>query len=111
MSSRAETIGARVRYWRMRRNGMTQAVLAGLAGVSQSYISQVESGRKTIDRRSTLVAVAAALQVTVADLLGQGTEPVTRPGTVPPRAYWRSGPRSSRSRTASGARRPAPGTR
>ncbi|WP_117672133.1 helix-turn-helix domain-containing protein [Micromonospora sp. MW-13] len=72
---KTDTIGARIRYWRMRRSGMTQAVLAGLAGVSQSYISQVESGRKTIDRRSTLVAVAAALQVTVADLLGQGTEP------------------------------------
>ncbi|RAO13853.1 hypothetical protein ONO86_00463 [Micromonospora noduli] len=68
------TIGARIRYWRMRRGGMTQAVLAGLAGVTQSYVSQVESGRKTVDRRSTLVALAAALQVTVADLLGQGTE-------------------------------------
>ncbi|MGW4156189.1 helix-turn-helix domain-containing protein [Micromonospora chersina] len=75
MARRTDTIGARIRYWRMRRSGMSQAVLAGLAGVSQSYISQVESGRKTIDRRSTLVAVAAALQVTVADLLGQGAEP------------------------------------
>ncbi|SCF04108.1 Transcriptional regulator, contains XRE-family HTH domain [Micromonospora viridifaciens] len=75
MARKIDTIGARIRYWRMRRGGMSQAVLAGLAGVSQSYISQVESGRKTIDRRSTLVAIAAALQVTVADLLGQGTEP------------------------------------
>ncbi|MFI6131207.1 helix-turn-helix domain-containing protein [Micromonospora sp. NPDC051141] len=74
MARKADTIGARIRYWRMRRGGMSQAVLAGLAGVSQPYISQVESGRKSIDRRSTLVAVAAALQVTVADLLGQGTE-------------------------------------
>ncbi|MGW4681536.1 helix-turn-helix domain-containing protein [Micromonospora taraxaci] len=74
MIGKADTIGARIRYWRMRRGGMTQAVLAGLAGVTQSYVSQVESGRKTIDRRSTLVALAAALQVTVADLLGQGTE-------------------------------------
>ncbi|MFI6263375.1 helix-turn-helix domain-containing protein [Micromonospora sp. NPDC051006] len=74
MVKKPETIGARIRYWRMRRGGMTQAVLAGLAGVTQSYVSQVESGRKTIDRRSTLVALAAALQVTVADLLGQGTE-------------------------------------
>ncbi|TDB99627.1 XRE family transcriptional regulator [Micromonospora fluostatini] len=70
-----DTIGARIRYWRVFRGGMSQAVLAGLAGVSQSYISQVESGRKTIDRRSTLVDIAAALQVTVADLLGQGSEP------------------------------------
>ncbi|MEU2612218.1 helix-turn-helix domain-containing protein [Micromonospora sp. NPDC007271] len=75
MARKIDTIGARIRYWRMRRSGMSQAVLAGLADVSQSYISQVESGRKTIDRRSTLVAIAAALQVTVADLLGQGTEP------------------------------------
>jgi transcriptional regulator with XRE-family HTH domain len=69
------TIGTRIRYWRLRRNGMTQSVLAGLAGVSQSYISQVESGRKSVDSRSTLVAVAAALKVTVADLLGQPGDP------------------------------------
>ncbi|RKR87349.1 hypothetical protein BDK92_1624 [Micromonospora pisi] len=29
---------------------MTQTVLAGLAGVTQPYISQVEAGRKTIER-------------------------------------------------------------
>jgi transcriptional regulator with XRE-family HTH domain len=75
MARKTDTIGARIRYWRMRRNGISQAVLAGLADVSQSYISQVESGRKTIGRRSPLVAIAAALQVTVADLLGQGSEP------------------------------------
>ena len=75
MVQKADTVGARIRYWRMRRGGMSQAVLAGLAGVSQPYVSQIESGRKTIDRRSTLVSFAAALQVTVADLLGQGTEP------------------------------------
>ncbi|MEU8217717.1 helix-turn-helix transcriptional regulator [Micromonospora taraxaci] len=74
MATKPDTVGARIRYWRMRRGGMTQAVLAGLAGVTQSYVSQVESGRKTIDRRLTLVALAAALQITVADLLGQGTE-------------------------------------
>lgn len=70
------TIGARVKYWRLRRRGgMTQTVLAGLAGVTQSYISHLEAGRKSIDRRSTLVAIAAALQVTVADLLGQPGDP------------------------------------
>lgn len=73
--SATETIGARIRYWRLRRGGMTQAVLAGLAGVSQSYISQVEAGRKSIERRSTLVGIAAALRVTVADLLGQPGDP------------------------------------
>jgi transcriptional regulator with XRE-family HTH domain len=70
-----DSIGARIRYWRLRRGGMTQSVLAGLSGVSQSYISQVEAGRKGIERRSTLVGIAAALQVTVADLLGQPGDP------------------------------------
>jgi transcriptional regulator with XRE-family HTH domain len=75
---RVDHIGVRIRYWRRRRNGMSQAVLAGLAGVTQSYISHVEAGRKSIERRSTLVAVAAALQVSVADLLdqpGEATDP------------------------------------
>src|SRR5882724_4477852 len=71
----AEHIGTRVAYWRRRRGGMAQATLAGLAGVSQSYISQVEAGRKNVERRSTLVALAAALNVTVADLLGQPGDP------------------------------------
>lgn len=70
-----DTIGARIKYWRIRRNGMSQAVLAGLAGVSQSYISHLEAGRKAIDKRSTLVQIAAALRVTVADLLGQPGDP------------------------------------
>jgi transcriptional regulator with XRE-family HTH domain len=69
------TIGARIRYWRLRRGGMTQTVLAGLAGVSQSYISQLEAGVKTIERRATLVALATALQVTVTDLLGLPGDP------------------------------------
>jgi transcriptional regulator with XRE-family HTH domain len=67
-------IGSRIRYWRGRR-GLTQTVLAGLAGVSQPFISYVEAGRKSIERRSTLVAVARALQVTVGDLLGQPGDP------------------------------------
>lgn len=54
---------------------MTQAELAGFAGVSQSYISRVEAGRKGVERRSTLVAIAKALQVTVANLLGQPGDP------------------------------------
>jgi transcriptional regulator with XRE-family HTH domain len=54
---------------------MTQTVLAGLAGVSQPYISQVEAGKKSVERRSTLVAIAGALQVSVADLLGLDGDP------------------------------------
>ncbi len=75
MEHPVEHVGARIRYWRKRRSGMSQAVLADLAGVSQSFISHVEAGRKSIERRSTLVAIARALQVTVADLLGQPGDP------------------------------------
>jgi transcriptional regulator with XRE-family HTH domain len=70
-----EHIGQRIRYWRRRRGGMSQRTLAGLAGVSQGFISQVETGVLPIDRRSTLVAIAKALQITVVDLLGQPGDP------------------------------------
>jgi transcriptional regulator with XRE-family HTH domain len=56
---------------------MTQAALAGLAGVSQSYVSQIESGLKGIDRRSTLIDFARALQVSVADLLDELGDPAS----------------------------------
>ena len=72
-------IGTRIAYWRRRRDGMTQAHLAGLAGVGQSYISQVEAGLKAVDRRSTLIALAAALQVSTTDLTGEPGDP-TDPG-------------------------------
>lgn len=55
--------------------GMTQAVPAGLAGASQSYIPQVEAGCLGIERRSTLVAIARVLRVSVADMVGQLGDP------------------------------------
>lgn len=67
-------IGAQVAYWR-RRRGMSQRVLAGLAGMSQPYLSQIESGRRPVERRATLVALANALDVAVADLTGQPGDP------------------------------------
>lgn len=67
-------IGARVKFWR-RRRGNSQRVLAGLAGLSQPYLSQIESGRRPVERRATLVALANALHVSVADLVGQPGDP------------------------------------
>lgn len=64
-----ETTGDRIRLWR-RRRGMSQQTLAGLSGVSQAYVSQVERGLKTVERRSTLARLAAALNVSVAELTG-----------------------------------------
>lgn len=63
----ADFIGARVRHWRLKR-GLSQKVLGELAGVTQGYISQIESGLKEVDKRSTLVHLAEALQVSGADL-------------------------------------------
>lgn len=60
-------MGARIRAWRLKR-GLSQRTLGGLAGVSQGYISQVEAGLKEIDKRSTMVRVAEALQVSVGEL-------------------------------------------
>lgn len=69
-------IGARVRHWRLKR-GLSQRALADLAGLSQGYIAQIEAGTAPLDRRTTQVALAGALQVSVADLTGQPYDPQT----------------------------------
>jgi transcriptional regulator with XRE-family HTH domain len=63
------TIGARLRTLR-RWRGKTQAELAGLAGLSPSFISMVETGQRPLDRRSHISAVASALKVSETDLVG-----------------------------------------
>jgi len=67
-------IGAQVAYWR-RRRGKSQRVLADLAGMSQPYLSQIETGARPVERRATLVALAHALDVSIADLTGQPGDP------------------------------------
>ncbi|WP_326560402.1 helix-turn-helix domain-containing protein [Micromonospora sp. NBC_01796] len=68
-------IGEQVAYWRKRR-GKTQRALAGLAGMSQPYLSHIERGLRPVDRRATLVALAGALGVSVAELTGQPGDPL-----------------------------------
>ena len=63
------TIGARLRTLR-RWRGKTQTELAGLAGLSPSFISMVETGNRPLDRRSHIAALASALQVSETDLVG-----------------------------------------
>ncbi len=46
---------------------MSQAVLAGLVGRSESWLSQVERGKRGIDRHSVLVRLAEVLRVDVED--------------------------------------------
>src|SRR5215469_413833 len=63
------TVGARLRILR-RWRGMTLTQLAGRAGVSFSYLSMVERGQRSLDRRTYISAVAAALKVSETDLVG-----------------------------------------
>lgn len=63
------TIGARLRTLR-RWRGMTQVELAGLAGLSPSFLSMVEHGERLLDRRSHIGALASALRVSETDLVG-----------------------------------------
>ena len=63
-------IGERIAIYR-RRRGLTQLVLAGLIGRSESWLSQVERGIRPIDRLSVLIDIAHVLKVNVTDLTGQ----------------------------------------
>ncbi|HZO63807.1 MAG TPA: helix-turn-helix transcriptional regulator [Kribbellaceae bacterium] len=80
------TIGDRIAWYR-RRRGMSQEVLAGLVGRTVDWLSKVENGRIDLDRLSVIRSVAAELDVTIGDLLGEpsildwSTESGTR--TVP----------------------------
>jgi transcriptional regulator with XRE-family HTH domain len=50
---------------------VTQRVLADLIGRSESWLSQVERGIRSVDRMSVMVDLASVLQVKVIDLTGQ----------------------------------------
>jgi transcriptional regulator with XRE-family HTH domain len=60
-------LGERIAYYR-RRRGLSQVKLAGLLGRSESWLSQVERGVRSIDRISVLIEVAGALNVPVSEL-------------------------------------------
>jgi transcriptional regulator with XRE-family HTH domain len=70
VAERELTIGERVAYFR-RRRGLTQLTLAGLVGRTASWMEKVESGRAPLDRLSVLRELAAALGVSLHDLLPQ----------------------------------------
>jgi transcriptional regulator with XRE-family HTH domain len=70
-SSDHELAGQRIARAR-RRRGLSQAVLAGLVGRSESWLSQVERGKRGIDSHSVLVRLAEVLHVDVEELTGSG---------------------------------------
>lgn len=53
-----------------RRRGLSQAALAGLAGRSESWLSQVERGLRQVDGHSVLLSLAEILRVEVSELTG-----------------------------------------
>lgn len=69
MAEHSANIGQRLRQLR-RWRGLTLAELGGLAGVTPSQLSMWETGRRPLDRRSHIAALAAALKVSEAELTG-----------------------------------------
>jgi transcriptional regulator with XRE-family HTH domain len=70
MSQSAEVrIGDRLKFYRQAK-GKTQAVVAGLAGVTEDYLSQIERGHKT-PTISLLHRFSKILGVRVSELLGE----------------------------------------
>ncbi|GII96050.1 helix-turn-helix domain-containing protein [Sinosporangium siamense] len=66
MDSRKE-IGRRIASARCRR-GLSQAVLSGLVGRSESWLSQVERGQRAVDSHTVLNALAEILGLSVDEL-------------------------------------------
>ncbi|GAA0534985.1 helix-turn-helix transcriptional regulator [Saccharopolyspora thermophila] len=63
-------IGERIRVYR-RRRGLSQSALAGLVGRSESWLSQVERGIRSVDKLSILIDIARVLKVDVETLAGR----------------------------------------
>lgn len=64
------SVGTRIAHYRGRR-GLTQAVLAGLVGRSEDWLSKIERGERPVRNIDVLVEVARAPRVTLGDLIGQ----------------------------------------
>lgn len=65
-----DTLGARIKTLRVRRR-MTQSQLADSADVSVDLISKLEQGQRLSARLNSLMGIATALNVSVAELMGR----------------------------------------
>ncbi len=79
-----ESLGLRVARWRDIA-GMTQQQLAdrvaeflGREQLTGAYISMIENGKRAVDKRTLLLALAAGLGVAPTDLIGQPYPPTAR---------------------------------
>src|SRR4051794_2063334 len=66
-------IGERVSVYR-RRRGISQAALAGLVGRSESWLSQVERGIRSVDSLPVILDLARVLRVEPEKLIGRPWE-------------------------------------
>lgn len=67
-------VGRRVREVRQWRR-MNLEVVAGIAGISTSYLSLIERGKRPVTTRQLLESIAAALRVSPAELTGRPYAP------------------------------------
>jgi transcriptional regulator with XRE-family HTH domain len=89
----ARTIGARLRQIRNSR-GKLLRVIAGLAGISKSQLSEIEYGERALDSLKQLVALANVLQIAPGELTRLPVPapdpcwPCGQRGTVAHRPRW-----------------------
>lgn len=69
-------VGQRVKYYRRKNGNRTQAAIAGLCGITERYLQQIEAGQK-VPSADVLARLAAELGVPVAALLTE--DPVEEP--------------------------------
>jgi transcriptional regulator with XRE-family HTH domain len=75
-------VGDRLKEYR-KSLGMSQAELARKSGVSAAYLSELESGLGKRPSGEILLRLANALEVTIAELLGQDIRPGEGDPAVP----------------------------
>jgi transcriptional regulator with XRE-family HTH domain len=83
----ARTIGRRLRQIRYAR-GKSLRVVAGLAGISKSQLSEIERGERALDSFAKATALANALQIAPSELTRL---PVPAPGNWAYRQRHRGG--------------------
>jgi transcriptional regulator with XRE-family HTH domain len=66
-----------------RRRGLSQAVLSALVGRSESWLSQVERGKRSIDSHAVLTLLAQVLHVEIEELTGPQGREATGGGPYP----------------------------
>jgi transcriptional regulator with XRE-family HTH domain len=86
--TRKASIGSRIKKYREEK-GMSASELAAKAGVSKSYLSELESAEEGVKKPSAevLYAIGKALGVAMSDLLGRPI--ITAPRSKPPASLLR----------------------